>query len=332
MDPNQNTEELKDDVLDIVVEGQEEETKPEVAVVDDTPPEDRNRKPLGHDALSVDDEAEQYSEKIKRRLGELRHQAHDERRAREAAQRERDEAVKITKAAYERMKQLEQRLNSGEATFAQEYGSKAQLALEVAKEKHRRAYEAGNPDEMAEAVEQLAEAKQQLANAQRWRQEAEYKIQNSALQQDEDVVDSQSSHQQQTQAPAADPLAVQWSKQNPWFGSDPIMTSMAYGVHEHLIRSGIDPRTQSSSYYAAIDKEMRRRFPDYEWGSDADNDTSGRATQTRKPAPATVAPVTRTTSGSKNKITLTKTQVAMAEKLGLTLEQYARELQKLKEA
>lgn len=323
MDP-QNKDQLEEDKLEVSVEGEE---KPEIVVIDDVPPEDRNRKPLAKDALAEDDEATEYSEKIKKRLGELRHQAHDERRAKEAALRERDEATRLAKAAYEKAKQLEHRLTHGEATFAEEYGNKAQLALEAAKAKHRTAYEAADSDKLAEAMAEIAEATQQMTNAKRWQQEARAKVERSALQQEEDNVESQAqSHQ--TQTVAADPDAVAWTKKNSWFGSDPAMTSLAYGVHEQLIRSGVDPRKNADQYYAAIDSEMRRRFPEYEWNDD-DADDTGRATKPRKPAAPIVAPVTRTTSGNKNKVVLTQTQVRMAEKLGLTLEQYARELHKL---
>lgn len=308
--------------LEISVEGGDELA---VDIVDDTPPEDRNRKPLNKDALAEDDEAEQYSAGVKKRLGELRHQAHDERRAKEAALRERDEAIKLARTAYERSKALETKLTHGEATFASEVAEKAKLALNNAKEKHRRAYEAGDADGMAEAMAEMAEAQQEALNARRWNEEAQYKIKNSALQQQDDDVDSQVSHQQDATI-QADPRAAEWAKKNAWFGSDAAMTSLAYGVHEHLVRSGLDPNRDADQYYATIDKEMRRRFPEYEWSDSQDEAPAAR--KVKKSAPV-VAPVTRSTSGNKNKVVLTQTQVRIAEKLGLTLEQYAREMLKV---
>jgi hypothetical protein len=299
----------------------------EFEVVDDTPPEDRNRKPLQKDALAEDDEAEQYSAGVKKRLGELRHQAHDERRAKDAAIRERDEALRLARTAYERSKALEKQLSHGELSYAQEVLSKADLALESAKEKHRRAYEAGDAEQMAEAVAEMAEAKQQALNAKRWSNEANYRAQNNAGQQEDSGVDSAtSSHQQQQPVNQPDPRAQDWARKNAWFGSDAAMTSLAYGVHETLIHSGVDPVRDADRYYTAIDREMRRRYPEYEWGDEA-----APPARAKKPAQV-VAPVTRTPTGNKNKVTLTKTQVLMAEKLGLTVEQYARELIKLQGA
>lgn len=299
----------------------------EIEVVDDTPPEDRNRKPLGKDALAEDDsEAEQYTEKVKRRMGELRHQAHDERRAKEAALRERDEAVRVAKETYKRAKELEQRLTQGEASYATEIASKADLALEAAKQKHKQAYENGDSERMAEAVAEMAEAKAQAMNAKRWAEDADFRAKNP-VQDEENLVDSDqhSRQQQRTAPPKPDPAAVEWAERNQsWFQKDFAMTSLAMGVHNHLVQNeGLDPVKDAAKYYAFIDREMRKRFPDHSW-EDSENDAPRRK-KTSQP----VAPVSRVASGQKNKVVLNKTQVEMAKKFGLTLEQYARELQKL---
>lgn len=328
--------EMDDDFIDpdaidqkVNTEGEEEDDV-ELEVVDDTPPEDRGRKPLKHDALAVDDEAEQFNEKFKKRIGELRHQAHDERRAREAAQRERDEAMRMAQETYRRMKTLEQQLTYGQASYAKTYSEKANAMLAAAKEKHRKAYESGDSDAMAEASAEIAQAANEVQQAKHWEAEAERNA-NSALQHQDDEVDftqSRQEHfQQQAAAPEPDPQAVEWTKKNKWFGKDPAMTSLAYGVHEYLVSSGVDPVRDADEYYATIDQEMRRRFPEFEWDSE-DSGTRPTKNTTKKPA-SVVAPVARTASGKPNKMVLTKSQLRVAESLGLTPVQYARELQKL---
>lgn len=318
------------------VELEDDNNPVEVNIVDDTPEVDKGRKPLNKDALAEDDEAAKYAKDVKRRLGELRHQAHDERRAKEAALRERDEAIRVAQEVLRTKKDLERQLTFGESSFANEAVQHHKLAVANAKEKHRKAYEAGDPDAMAEAVAELAAASQAFENANRWSAGAKQKAENFAVQQSKEGVDSQQQSRQQQAAPVVnqpvkDPRAEEWvSKNSDWFGPNPDMTSLAFGVHERLVKEGVHPVEDADEYYEALNAEMRKRFPEYEW-----DDESGEAVAKPEPKtkPATkkptVAPVTRVANGAKNKVVLTQTQVRMAERFGLTLEQYARELVKL---
>jgi hypothetical protein len=313
----------------------------EIEVKDDTPPADRGRKPLNKDALAENDEAAQYSEGVKKRLGELRHAAHDERRRKEAAERERDEAINFAKNAMQRAKQLEEQLTYGESAYATEVQEKTKLAIEAATAEHKKAYEAGDPDAMAAAVAKLALATQADAEAKRWAATAQQKAKESAGQKEKPDVDSGQSRKPPAAKAATtekpDPRAMEWAEANPWFGDNTEMTSLVYGVHERLVKSGVHPVDDADEYYEAIDAEMRKRFPEYEWqddegGTDAAADEKKPAAKkatTTKPKSTTVAPVTRTTSGNKNKVVLSETEVRMANKFGLTLEQYAREKVKL---
>ena len=146
----------------------------EVNVIDDTPPEDQGRKPIEAKtaAAAADDEVEQYSDAVKKRLGALKHQYHDERRSRESAERERDEAVRVAQTAYQRTKALEQQLTYGEASYAGEVQDKAVLSVASAKEKYRKAFDAGDPEKLAEAAGELAEASLAAANAKQWKTQA----------------------------------------------------------------------------------------------------------------------------------------------------------------
>lgn len=311
-----------------------------VDVVDDTPPEDKGRKPLEKDPLSDPDaEAARYTKGVQKRIGELTHKAHDERRAREQAQRERDEAIKIAQAAMKRQSLLESQLTNGEAAFAREAESRAKLALDAARAKYRKAYDAGDPDAIAEATAEIAAAAQQELAAKNWASAAAQKVQQIAGQQSQAAVESPENRSQVQANPQAqaveepDEHAVAWNERNKdWFGVDPIMTSLVYGVHEKLVmQDGLHPVNDAEKYYARIDEEMRRRFPDYEWTeADADDPPAKTAAKSpaKKPTPA-VAPVSRTPAGGAKKVVLTKTEAALAEKLGLTAEQYAREKLKL---
>lgn len=323
---------------DMMVEVQTDDLDVEVAVVDDTPEEDRGRKPLTTDPLAVEDEDEaaQYSAGVKKRMGELRHKAHDERRAREAAQRERDEAVRVAQESYRRAKDLERQLSSGEAAFAGETKQKAELQLAQAQAKHNAAYEAGDPSKISEAIAEIAAAAHAKKQAELWEQTATHKA-KSALQQDENDVDFNASRQpvkKQATAMDPDPQALSWAEKNPWFGTDSEMTSLVYGVHEKLIKQGYDPDADAEAYYGEIDATMRKRYPEYDWDAlDTDDGGAKKPTKTASKAPtqkakpaSVVAPVTRVASGGKKQVTLTKTQVAIAKQLGLSLEQYAREL------
>lgn len=306
-----------------------------VEVIDDTPPEDRNRKKLDKDVIAdVDQEAEQYGEKVKKRISEMKHAVHDERRAREAAERRASEAERVAQESWRRLQAMQQQFSYGEAAYAGDSVKTAQLKVEKARADYRRAYDAGDPDAVAAAAEAMAAAKTEEAQAVAWERQAKQKAQQGALQAQNRGVDSQQHlPAQRQQTPAVDPAAENWARENPWFNKDPEMTAAAWGVHERLTRvDGIDPIRDAKKYYEEIDAVMRRRFPEYEWD---DDDSSGAASAApakpaKKSATSAVAPVRRVPTGSNpNKVTLTKTQVALAERLGLTPEQYARELVKL---
>lgn len=327
--PNQqNEEKLEQDPN--LIEGDELIIETE----DDTPEQDRGRKPLAHDALSVDDEAIMQSKSVQKRIGELKHAAHDERRAREAAQRERDEAIRVAKVAADEARELKRKLQYGEHNYAKTTKDKAELALQSAKAAYRAAYDAGDPDALADAAEKLAAATHDAQEAGAWVASAQQSAEK-ALQEEKADLDSAPSRQAKPapRAPQPDEAALNWVQENEWYGQDPEMTSLAYGVHEKLVKQGIHPVRDADKYYSEIDAQMRKRFPEYEW-----NDTGSEDSGNAKPAkavtkPSTVAPVARSqssggASGGKQRVKLTRTQIELAQKLGITPEQYAIELLK----
>jgi len=286
-----------------------------VEVVDDTPPQDRNREPLPKELVEEleKDDLEEYSDKVKKRLGQMKKVWHDERRAKETASREKDEALRFAQSAHEENKQLKQRLGAGEKLFVEEVTKSANSEVAAAREQLKQAYEAGDADKIADAQEAMTDAKLKLKEYQRFK---------PALQETETSVERKP-EQAQTRQQATDPKAESWREKNTWFGADEEMTALALGLHEKLVRSGVDPR--SDDYYQRVDETMRKRFPE---------NFEEEQTQTKdagKPAPRkaanVVAPATRSTAPKQ--VRLSASQAAIAKRLGLTNEAYAREVIKL---
>ena len=298
------------------------EAEPEfqVQVEDDTPPEDRGRKPLPKEVVDEleKDDLEEYSEKVKKRLSQMKKVWHDERREKERAFREKEEALRFAQLREQEIRQLKHRLGNGEKAYLQEVTKAATNDLATAKERLKQAYEAGDAEKITDAQEALTEAKFKIKQYENFRP--------SLQEEDTGVQQTQQYQVPPAPQPVIDPKAEAWKEKNPWFGTDEEMTALALGLHEKLVRSGIDPR--SDEYYDRVNTTMKKRFPE------AFEDAEEERTQTKeaeKPArtkPANVvAPVTR--SSAPRQIRLTPTQVALAKKLGLSNEQYARELMKL---
>ncbi len=287
----------------------------EIEVEDDTPAEDRDKQPAPKELVEEleKDELEEYQGKTKERFKQLKKVWHDERRAKEAAYREQQEALALAKKAMEENKQLRSQLQSGETVYVDAVKQAVEHELAIAKADFKAAYESGDAEKLMEAQERLTSAKIRMDKAQNYQP-----VYKNALQEERNEVQIP---QQQINAP--DSKAVAWQERNEWFGQDEEMTSLALGLHEKLVRSGV--KAGSDEYYNRIDQTMRKRFPEQFELEDLDKEE---APQTARPRASTVvAPATRST-GSK-KIRLSKTQVGLAKKLGLTPEQYARELTKL---
>jgi hypothetical protein len=284
-----------------------EESDIELEVIDDAPPEDRGRKPLDREVEDVsDEEVAEYSEKVQKRMKELTHARHDERRAKEAALREREEAARIAQNLYEENKRLREHYNASAQLQTSVAQSKAEAELQLARQKLKEAQESYDTDQIIDAQEELAAARYRLEQAKSFTPKA--------LQIPQEDVYSQPTPQQ---SPAqVDPKAARWQAQNQWFGQDDEMTSLALAVHKKLVDSGYDPRTDD--YYERINARMREVFPDY----------FGETKKEQPKRPATVVAAPTRTSGKK-KVTLTKSQEALARRFGLTNEQYAKEVLKL---
>lgn len=298
----------------------------EIEIEDDTPPEDRNRKELPKEVvqkLEVEvNELDQYSAEAKDKLLKMKKAWHDERRAKEQAAREQQEALNVAKQLYEENRALKSKLSTGEEEYVGVAKQSAVQELEAAKKEYRDAYDAGDAEKLVEAQEKLTSAKIKVDKLENYNP-----IYKKAYQEAENSV--QVPQEQQYAVPKPDKKAEEWQENNDWFGQDEEMTSLALGLHEKLKRNGT--QIGSDEYYATIDKTMRRRFPEYFSSAEDEETNESRNEGTQKPvkpkSSTVVAPATRSTSPKK--IRLSNTQVALAKKLGLTPEQYARELTKL---
>lgn len=297
----------------------EKDSEFEIEVEDDTPAQDRNRTPLPQEIVEEleSDTLDDYSDKVKTRLKQMKKVWHDERRAKEAAAREREEAISTAQKLLNENRSLKATLSKGEDTLLESYRGAAVSELESAKREYREAYEAGDADKLVDAQEKMTAAKlkaERVQDAERYKRE-------SALQSPKEDVQTQYG---QTQTPVRDTKAVTWQKSNTWFGQDDEMTSLALGLHEKLVKENGMAYATTDEYYKRIDQTMRKRFPENFEEEKTQEDVN--PTQRTKPS-TVVAPASRSTSSKR--IKLSTSQQAIAKKLGLTNEQYARELNKM---
>ena len=288
----------------------------EVEIVDDTPVKDRGREPLNREVADpTEDEINSYSDGVQKRIKELTHARHDERRAKEALLREKQELERLAQHMANENKKLKEYVKTGSEQYAESIKKVAENDLETAKRKYKEAYESADSDAMVAAQEAMTEAKMKTEAAKNFRP--------APLQADE--VDVQTP---QTQVPRQDldDKTVRWQAKNRWFGADGYeeVTSFALGLHQKLVNSGVDPR--SDDYFERIDARMKSTFPDI-FGEAEDKPRSGDGS--KRPT-SVVAPATRSTGA--RKVQLTPTQVALAKKYGLTPQQYAAEVAKLEKS
>jgi hypothetical protein len=298
----------------------------EVEIEDDTPPEDRGRKPMKEPVEDpTDDELSSYDEKVQARIKKFTRGYHDERRAKEEALREREAAESYAKQVYEENKRLQQQLSHGSKVFIEQSQTTAEVELVNAKKAYKEAYEAGDVDALAEAQATIAKAALKLDKA-------------SGMKPIE-VDDREFEAPAKQQAPRVTPRTQKWVDSNSdWWGKDEEMTMAAMGIDKRLQREYGAEYVGTEEYFKTIDKTMRKRFPEhfeseqsYEEDdsstrkSEPDEDyTPRRATKITSP----VAPATRSTPP--NRIKLKASEAAIARRLGVPLEEYAKQVAQLK--
>jgi hypothetical protein len=289
--PDEKPAKAEEEKLEVSVE-----SDVEVEVVDDTPEADRNRPPMKEAPADVtDEELASYSENAKKRIQHFSKGYHEERRAKESALREREEALRLAQSVIEENKKLQSNLGQGQQALLEQAKKVVAQELEQAKRQYKEAYESGDSDKLVDAQEALTSAKIKAERVNNFK---------PALQKPKPVVQPDP----EPVVPQVDPKVNAWREANPWFGDNKRMTAMALTIHQELVDSGVD--TRSDEYFNRINAEMRQVFPD--------------AFPSEKPVKkaSVVAPATRNTAP--RKIVLTRTQETLAKRLGLTNEQYAR--------
>jgi hypothetical protein len=282
------------------------EPEPEIEIVDDTPEEDRNRTPMENPPKDIpEDELSKYDESVQKRIKHFSKGYHEERRAKEAAEREKEEALRFAKAIAEENRRLKGSVNQGQSALLEQAKRVIQNEVEDAKRLYKEAYESGDSEKLLDAQEALTNAKIRADKVNNFKP--------TPLQEEETTVQITP---QPTKAAPVDEKLLAWQDKNQWFGSNKRMTAYALGVHEDLVSEGIP--SGSDEYYKRIDADMRERFSE-QFGAEKSVDAKPQRTKSNN-----VAPATRSTAPKK--IVLTQTQVNLAKRLGVPLELYARKV------
>ena len=288
----------------------------EVSIVDDTPEEDRGRAKQADDADGEDEDLDetQFSKRIQKRINKLRYDYNEERREKERFQRENAEAVNYAQSIQSQNEDLRNQSAELRRLLYDQVAAKTDTEIESVKRRYKEAYENGDTDSVVSAQEDLSRL---YAEKTRFSVESDSFEQQAAPQQ-------QAVQQQQPNIPPPDPMAVDWLKRNAWFQQPGYeeMTGYAVGLHEKLVKQGVDPRN-NPSYYENIDTALQKQFS--EFFGEGQEQASEAPTSRRTPV---VAPSKRGTGRTPRKVELTSTQVSLAKKLGLSPQQYAAQLVK----
>jgi len=305
-----------DEVEQVKIEAKDDDFDITIEIEDDTPPEDRGQKPLPKelvDKLEVD-ELDQYSQQAQEKLKAMKKVWHDERRRADQAERERQAALDATQRLHEENKRLKTTLSNGEREYLDTAKNASELQVEVAKKAYKDALETGDSDRIVEAQEKLNDASFRANQIKNYR---------PTLQEPENDVQIQ----QEQKKPQRDENLDDWTRRNPWYGSKKSMTAYALGVHEELADEYGTAFLGTKKYYEHIDKTMRKVFPEYFSPLEAQDEQETEVQKPQKKTSTVVAPATRSTSSKQVK--LKASEQAIAKRLGLTNEQYVREMLKI---
>lgn len=271
-------------------------------------------KPVKADSEDpTDEELAQYDEGVRNKLKKYTNNYHNERRARKAAQREREEAENFAKSVYEENKRLKEQLESGSKVFIEQNKSTAEMELENAKKKLQKAFEEGDADTFAQAQVDVTRASLRLDKAESMRP----------------IESAEMPEPPQVSKQNTPPKTKEWVENNSdWFGVDEEMTMAAMGLDKKLQKQYGSDYVGSDDYFKTIDRTIRKRFPEH-FGVAEENEEPPKKTSTMaeegtppRRASSVVAPATR--SSAPNRIRLEPRQVSLARKLGVSPEEYAK--------
>lgn len=286
-----------------VAEQQELEFETEVDVKEETeeaPQEAEAEAPTEEKEASNDDELSEYSKNVQDRIRKITQKYRKEESERKAA-------IEYAEAVQKQNKELKERLESLDQSYVGEFGTRIDSQIQAAKAAYQKAYDEGNADEMFEAQKNLSK----LALDQAQLEQSKKQMEKRAKQAEEAPQQPAQAPQQQAEP---DPKAEAWAEKNDWFGTDQPMTYAAFGVHRQLIEDeGFDPR--SDEYYKELDRRIRTEFPHK--FSDTQKSSSPRVASADSSA-------SRAPSKGKRKVKLTPSQIAIAKRLNVPLEEYAK--------
>ena len=295
------------------VENENEEVE---VTVDDTKPlvnsESDNDPAPSEVVVSEEDpkeseELDDYSKRVQKRIKTLTDKYRTE-------ERDREEAVRFAQTVKQENDKLKERLTSLDKGYLNEYGTRLESQLATAKQIYREAHEAGDVDKMFEAQSALSKIsiEQERYRLAKQRQD-QTKMQKAPVEGGTQV--QASAPVATAPPPKADPKAEGWAEKNEWFGQDEVMTYAAFGIHRKLVEEeGFDP--QADEYYSEIDKRMRTEFPQ-RFNAGRKNGGSARVASADTSA-------SRTTKTGRRTVKLSPSQIAIAKKLGVPLEEYAK--------
>ena len=298
MSAQQAEKELDEDLNELeieIVDDVDDDEKPRVSEQDYTGPE-----------IPEDDEIESYSERVQKRMKKLSFEAKEADRQRQALAREREELLRVTQTFQSENEKLRQQLQQNEGTLVAQAKARLEAQLAQAKASYKEAYELGDTEKMIEAQEKLTSLNNDMYRVNT------YKPRPAAAPQPAVPAPK-------PQAPQLDERQRKWLSDNEWYGKDRQMTAFALGVHEELVYNGVDPN--SDQYYSEINSAVRKRFADK-----FDEDLEEVEVAPKKKANV-VAPATRS-SKNPQRVKLTQTQVALAKRLGISVEAYAAQILK----
>jgi hypothetical protein len=285
---------LEDEGVEVEVEAAEEPAGQEVVE------EPEAQEPA---AESGDDELDSYSNKVQARIKKLTERYRKE-------ERDREEAVRLAQQLLQENENLKSRVQNLDKGYLSEYGTRIDAQVETAKRLYKEAYDAGDTDKMFEAQEALS------------KMSIEQERLRIAKQRSEQVPDQAPVAQQQAPvqqpvappAPKPDPKAQSWAEKNDWFGSDEVMTYAAFGIHRKLVEEeGFDPA--SEEYYTEVDRRMRSEFP---------NKFQAKKSSGAQVASAGASASRSTAKTGRRSVKLSPSQIAMAKRLNVPLEEYAK--------
>lgn len=315
---DQNEYKFPDEIDETKASAQEDEEEEfTVEIEDDTPEEDRGKEPLPKDivnSLETPEEGGEYPEEVIVKFKQYKKAWHDERREKEAALREQEEALRIAQGILEENKRLKATLSSGEQEYIATVKAAAETEVEVAKRNYREAYDSGDAEKLVDAQEALMQASLKLDRTKNFK---------PTLQDEETEVQLPQRSQADNKPQPVDPKFADWQRRNSnWFQKDEEMTDAAMGLHKKLYREYGPEYIGTDDYYERIDKTIRKRFPE------AFTNSEPEPQKPQKSKPSTVVASAKRSTAPKQ-VKLTATQAALARKFKLTPEQYAREVLKL---